>query len=114
MARLDDLMQKPGVIAALTFDTFGNVVDSRGQYTSEMLKGLSFLAAANNWMLTLQGDSLGQLTSLQMTPCLGWVYRGALYSIIIGGNQAVIVATEKADYARLFEEMGDRTIPNQS
>ncbi len=106
MADLDVLTQIDGVVGAVTFGNFGELLEDRGEMTNGVARLVAYIATANTWMVSLQAEQLDRLSSMQWSPCLGYVYRGPIYSLVVGGNQAVMVETSRANYGQLFNLLG--------
>jgi roadblock/LC7 domain-containing protein len=105
MARLEDLMVLPGVVAGLTLGNYGELLEFQGQLALEVARAISFLSASNAWNLGLQADVVGRAGSIQVSPCTGWMMRGPIYSIVAAGNHTLLVETEQANLNELFVAM---------
>ncbi len=106
VADLDELMNLGGVVGAVTFGNFGELLDDRGEMTDGVARLVAYIATANTWMVSLQAEQLDRLSSMQWSPCIGYVYRGPIYSLVVGGNQAVMVESSRANYDQLFNILG--------
>jgi len=105
---LDELMKIPGVVAAGEFKPTGELVAYKGNIQKEVA-GMSaqFCATVSMLFNTLSG-AFTQLSKMKWSPQLGWAFSGGDYTVAVMGNWGVFVETKKADFNRLFKELGQK------
>ena len=101
-------MKVAGVVAAAQFKDTGELVDYKGS----LPKPVADMAAQLIATVTLQFKTLSgvitQLSKMNWAPSLGWTYTGGDYTVAVMGDWGVFVETKKADFNRLFSELGER------
>ena len=101
---LDDLAKLEGVVAAGEFADDGRLVDfrSNGAMTPELAAMSAQFCASITMLFTTLGGAFTQLSGMNWSPQQGWMYAGGDFTVAVGGNRGVFVATEKADFNQLF------------
>lgn len=107
MARVNELLEIEGVVAAGEFSSDGDVVDYGANM--EMSEELAATTAQFCATVTMVFDTLAaaftELSGMDWTPQRGWMYAGGEYTVAIGGNTGVFVETESADFNQLYEAL---------
>jgi roadblock/LC7 domain-containing protein len=107
MAKLEDLLKLPGVMAAGEFSADGKLVDYKTKM--EMSRELAATTAQFCATVTMMFDTLAgaftHLSKMNWTPQKGWAYSGGEWTVAIGGHRGVFVQTAKADFNKLFEAL---------
>lgn len=105
---LDELMKIPGVVAAGEFKETGELIAYKGSISNEAAGvAAQFCATVSMLFKTLSG-AFTKLSSMKWTPQLGWAFSGGDYTVAVMGNWGVFIETNKADFNRLFKELGER------
>ena len=105
---LDELMKIPGVVAAGEFKPTGELVAFKGNIQKEVADmSAQFCATVSMLFNTLSG-AFTQLSKMKWSPQLGWAFSGGDYTVAVMGNWGVFVETKKADFNRLFKELGQK------
>jgi roadblock/LC7 domain-containing protein len=105
---LDDLLRISGVVAAGEFKETGELVSYKGSISKEVAgMAAQFVATVSMLFKTLSG-AFTQMSKMEWTPPLGWAFSGGKYTVAIMGNWGVFIETDKADFNRLFKELGER------
>ena len=107
---LQDLLAVDGVVASFEFKADGSLLDyatsidmpqslakMTGQFTSSVTQLFNTLS-----------DAFSKLSWMEWTPQRGWAYSGGRYPVVFGGNRAVFIDTDEADFNELFATLGLR------
>jgi roadblock/LC7 domain-containing protein len=107
MQTLDDLLRISGVVAAGEFSPDGRLVDYRAtiEMTPEMASMAATLCAPVNVMFETLASEFMRYSGMQWLPMRGWAYSGGEWTVAIGGNRGVFVATASADFNELFKAL---------
>ncbi|MDO8587827.1 MAG: DUF2173 family protein [Armatimonadota bacterium] len=109
---LDELVNLEGVVLACEFTADGKCVDfkARGDVTRELAdKSSEYIATVTMLFNTLAG-SFTELSKMNWIPQRGWLYSGGDWTVVVGGSQAVLAETAKADISRLFDLLVGRRV----
>ncbi|MFA9462350.1 DUF2173 family protein [Thiohalorhabdus methylotrophus] len=108
MANLDQLMELPGAIASIEFNSDGELKDFRGDLTDDLAAMAAQMCAANMGIFRMQADGWGRLTGQTgFLPEKGFAFMGLDYAVASYENQAVFLRKNDADYDRAFQVMAD-------
>jgi roadblock/LC7 domain-containing protein len=107
MAKLDDLLKLPGVMAAGEFSPDGKLLDYKAKM--EMSRELATMTAQFCASVTMMFNTLAgaytHMSKMQWMPQKGWAYSGGDWTVAIGGNRGVFVQTAQADFNKLFQAL---------
>jgi roadblock/LC7 domain-containing protein len=104
MATLDELMELPGAIAAITFAENGEIRDFRGDLTDDLAGLAGQMCAANLGIFRMQADGWSRLTGQKgFLPEKGFAFMGLDYVVAAGDEQAVFLRKADADFDRAFQ-----------
>ncbi len=101
-------MKIPGVVAAGEFRESGELISYKGQIPKETAGMAAQFCATVSMLFKTLSAPFEQLSKMKWTPPLGWAYSGGDYTVAIMGNWGVFIQTNKADFNRLFKELGER------
>lgn len=106
-AILDELIGIDGIVCAIEFSPDGTLVDYRTQVDmpEEQASMTAQYCAAVTMLFNTMASSYSQLSDMHWVPQQGWMYSGGDWTIAIGGNRAVLVQTEEADFNQLYESL---------
>ena len=104
MPTLDELINIDGVVVASEFTLDGKLVDYKVNMDIEqhLIEKKTQLCVVVTMLFNALADSFSQLSKMKWMPQDGWMYAGGDWVVFIGGNLAVIVEKEKADFNNLF------------
>lgn len=104
MARITELLELDGVVAAGEFTPDGDVVDfgANMEMSDELAGTTAQFCATVTMLFDTLAESYTNLSGMAWTPQKGWMYAGGDYTVAIGGNTGVFVETEKADFNELY------------
>lgn len=105
MAKLDDLLEIDGVMAAGEFTADGTLVayKSNMNMPPEMAAMSAQFCATVSMMFSTLAGGFSHLTPMKWTPLQGWAYSGGDMTVAVGGRVGVFIKTEKADFNKLFQ-----------
>lgn len=104
MATLDQLMELPGAIAAVSFNDRGEVSDFRGDLTDDLASMAGQMCSANMAIFRMQADGWTRLTGQKgFLPEKGFAFMGLDYAVTALDGEAVFMRKADADFDRAFE-----------
>lgn len=109
MNRIEEFLKLPGVIAVGEFDAHGEIVAFQGGEGVELpdsLAGLTakYCATVDQLFATL-AESFTDITGMQWTPSIGWVYAGGEYTVAVSNRFGVFGHTIDMDFNDLFNAL---------
>jgi roadblock/LC7 domain-containing protein len=104
MATLDQLMELPGAVAAVSFNESGEVSDFRGDLTDDLASMAGQMCSANMAIFRMQADGWSRLTGQTgFMPEKGFAFMGLDYAVAAMDGQAVFLRKSDADFDRAFQ-----------
>lgn len=111
MDSLDELFEMEGVTAIARLDDMGRVVDwkAKGIVSSELKE------AASNFLTSVTSllDQQARVAPRNWHPRRSWTYSGGDMTLIVSGNQAIIIETAKADVDIISKAFGMACYPQK-
>jgi roadblock/LC7 domain-containing protein len=111
MATLQRLLDLEGVVFAGEFDFDGSMLNYEASMdiSEEIAQMTAQFCAAVSVVLNTLASSFAERSGMNWVPQHGWAYSGGEWTACIGdgGRRGVFVETSKADFNRLFEDLGD-------
>lgn len=109
MNRVEEFLNLPGVIAVGEFDEQGKVVAFQAAENVELPESLAdltakYCATVDQLFATL-ADSFTDITGMQWTPSIGWVYAGGEYTVAVSNRYGVFGKTIDMDFNDLFNAL---------
>ena len=106
---LDELLKIPGVVAAGEFTNDGKLVNYMASMdmSREMAAMTAQFVATVSMMFNTLAGAFTQLSKMKWIPPLGWAYSGGDWTVAVMGNWRLFIETIKADFNRLFKELGE-------
>ncbi|MFA9462351.1 DUF2173 family protein [Thiohalorhabdus methylotrophus] len=106
MARLDDILQVPGTVAAIRFLDDGSLAEQVGDISAAHADLASDMCDATNHMMQQEADLFSAYSGMRgWTPPEGWVMYGQEYSIWALGKIACIVRTTEVSHNDLYRAL---------
>ncbi len=107
---LDELLKIPGVVAAGEFAPDGKLVNYMASMdmSREMAAMTAQFVATVTMLFNTLAGAFTQLSKMKWVPQLGWAYSGGDWTVAIMGNWGVFIETSKADFNKLFRELGEK------
>jgi len=111
MADLDSLMKLDGALAAFEFNDRGELQSSRiadgNTITEDVLDLVAHVCVANEAIAAMQARGWEKTTGMQgFYPVQGLSLVGFEWTIIMQGNQGVIVPNSKTDFDSAYAALG--------
>lgn len=104
MATLDQLMELPGAVAAVSFNDSGEVSDFRGDLTDDLASMAGQMCSANMAIFRMQADGWSRLTGHKgFMPEKGFAFMGLDYAVVAMDGQAIFLRKSDADFDRAFQ-----------
>lgn len=108
MPTLDQLMELPGAMAAVSFSDNGEVSDFRGDLTDDLAAMAAQMCAANMAIFRMQADGWSRLTGQKgFLPEKGFAFIGLDLAVSAMDSQAVFMRKGDADFDRAFKVLGE-------
>lgn len=106
-ATLDELINIDGIVCAIEFNPEGTIVDYRSQIdiSPQMVSMTAQFCSTVCMMFNSLTNAYSQLSDMNWSPQQGWTYSGGDWTAACGGNRAVFVKTEEADFNQLYESL---------
>lgn len=106
-ATLDELINIDGIVCAIEFNPDGSIVDFRSQVgmSQQMAAMTAQFCSTVCMMFNSLANSYSMLSDMSWAPQQGWTYSGGDWTVACGGNRAVFVKTEEADFNQLYESL---------
>lgn len=107
MADLDNLMKLDGAMAAFEFNDRGELQSSKiadgNEITADVLDLVTHVCVANEAIAAMQARGWEKVTGMQgFYPVKGLSLVGFDWTIVVQGNQGVILPNDKADYDKAY------------
>ena len=111
MANLDSLMELDGALAAFEFNDRGELLSSRiadnNAITTDVLDLVAHVCVANSAIADMQARGWEKVTGMQgFYPVQGLSLVGFDRTIVMQGNQGVILPNGKADFDKAYAALG--------
>lgn len=111
MADLDSLMKLDGALAAFSFNDRGELQDSRisdnNAITADVLDLVAHVCVANSAIADMQARGWEKVTGMQgFYPVQGLSLVGFDFTIVMHGNQGVILPNGRTDYDKAYAALG--------
>ena len=111
MADLDTLMKLDGAMAAFEFNDRGELQASRiadgGEITADVLDLVAHVCVANEAIAAMQARGWEKVTGMQgFYPVQGLSLVGFDWTVVMHGNQGVILPNSKADFDNAYQALG--------
>jgi roadblock/LC7 domain-containing protein len=111
MADLDTLMKLDGALAAFEFNDRGELQSSRiadtKTITADVLDLVAHVCVANGAIAAMQARGWEKVTGMQgFYPVQGLSLVGFDWTIVVQGNQGVILPNDKADFDNAYKALG--------
>ena len=110
MARLEQLMQIKGVVAAGEFTSTGDLVEFRSSVDMPQDQAgmtAQFCSTVSIMFNTLAKAYSHMYTNTSWLPPKFWAYGGGDMAVCVGGTKGVFVQIAKADFNQLFKVLGE-------
>lgn len=106
-ATLDELINIDGIVCAIEFNPDGSLSDYRDQMDmpSDIVAMTAQLCATVCMTFNTLASSHSQVSGMKWAPQQGWTYSGGDWTVACGGNRAVFVQTERADFNQLYQSL---------
>jgi roadblock/LC7 domain-containing protein len=111
MVSLEELFEMEGVTAIAQLDDMGRIVDWR----AKGVVGPELKEAANKFVTSVTAllDEQARVAPRNWHPRRSWMYSGGDMTMIISGNQAIIIETAKADVDIISRAFGMACYPKK-
>ena len=111
MANLDSLMKLDGALAAFEFNDRGELQASRiadpKKITPDVLDLVTHVCVANSAIADMQARGWEKVTGMQgFYPVQGLALVGFDWTVVMHGNQGVILPNSKADFDGAYAALG--------
>jgi roadblock/LC7 domain-containing protein len=111
MVSLEELFELEGVTAIAQLDDLGRIVDwrAKGVVGPELKEAMNNFSTAVTSLL----DEQARVAPRNWHPRRSWTYSGGDMTLIVSGNQAVIIETAKADVDIISRAFGMACYPKK-
>jgi roadblock/LC7 domain-containing protein len=111
MVSLEELFEMEGVTAIAQLDDLGRIVDWR----AKGVVGPELKEAMNNFLTAVTSllDEQARVAPRNWHPRRSWMYSGGDMTMIVSGNQAIIIETAKTDVDIISRAFGMACFPKK-
>ena len=111
MADLDSLMKLDGALAAFEFNDRGELLKSQvadnSAITADVIDLVAHVCVANGAIATMQARGWEKVTGMKgFYPVQGLSLIGFDWTVVMHGNQGVILPNSKADFDKAYAALG--------
>jgi roadblock/LC7 domain-containing protein len=117
MKSLDEMTSMEGVVMATEFGPDGKLLDYRakGDFPRELAEKSAQYSSTVTNLFNILGESFTKVTGTNWVPQHCWHYAGGDWTVVVAGDRALMIETQKADMQSIMrmvmaetEEVGGR------